>query len=406
MDEPKTPPPGVRSQTLDEIEDPRKRRQRLGQYFTVSEILQQKVYDFILNQPHRILEPSVGRGDLVDYIKQKNSNILFDMFEIDPTLDVLPTINKEDVIYEDFLKYEMTCRYHTIIGNPPYVKQKTRNMYLEFIDKCFEILEHDGELIFIVPSNLFHLTGAKKMLNKMMTNGCFTHIYHPHAENMFQGASIDIIVFRYCKNPSLKREVIYNDVVKYIDNYHGCITITDTEKPKDGFYVKEYFDVFVGIVSGKEEVYKNKKLGNIQVLTTENTEESYIYITTFPSGDKKIDSYLKKNKDILKARRIKNFTEDNWFEWGAPRNMKKMEQCKDIDCIYIHNLTRKSTVAFKGKMGYFGGNLIAMVPKEQCDLDKIVEYLNSQEFKRRFDFSGRFKISHNVLSNTYISNLS
>jgi adenine-specific DNA-methyltransferase len=391
--------------TSTEVESQKKKKQRLGQYFTVSEILQEKVYEFIRNKPQRILEPSVGRGNLVDSIKQKNNNILFDMFEIDKTLDILPTINKDDIIYEDFLKYSIDCKYNTIVGNPPYVKQKKGNMYLEFIDKCFEILEDNGELIFIVPSNLFQLTGAKKMLDKMMTNGCFTHIYHPHKENMFEDASIDIIVFRYCKNQALNKQVIYNGVVKYIDNYNGCITITDTEKTQDGFYIKDYFDVFVGIVSGKEEVFKHKELGNIQVLTTENTKQSYIYITKFPSGNKKIDAYLKKNKDILKDRRIKKMTEDNWFEWGAPRNIKKMEEFQDTDCIYIYNLTRKSKIAFKGKMGYFGGNLIAMRPKKTCDLDKIVEYLNSEEFKHRFDFSGRFKISHNVLSNTYISNI-
>jgi adenine-specific DNA-methyltransferase len=381
------------------------KQQRLGQYFTVAETLQEKVYEFILNTPQRILEPSVGRGDLVDYIRQKNPNILFDMFEIDKTLDTLPSIQKEDIMYEDFLKYSIPSQYKTIIGNPPFVKQKTGNMYLKFIDKCFELLEEDGELIFIVPSNLFQSTGAKKILNKMIMNGCFTHIYHPHKENLFKNAYIDVIVFRYCKNTSLNKEVIYNNEIKYIYNNDGCITITDKEKTENGFYIKDYFDVFVGMVSGKEEVFKNKELGNMQVLTSKDIMESYIYITQFPSGNTEIDSYLEKNKDILIERRIKKMTEKNWFEWGAPRNIKKMEGFKDTECIYIYNLTRNSIVAFKDKIGYFGGNLIAMKPKKRCDLNKMVEYLNSQEFKSRFEFSGRFKISHNVLSNTYIPNI-
>ena len=387
------------------IENSKKRRQRLGQYFTVSEILQKKIHEFILNNPQRILEPSVGRGNLVDYIKHKNNNILFDMFEIDKTLDVLSTVNKDDIIYEDFLKYSIRCKYKTIIGNSPYVKQKKGNMFLAFIDKCFEILEDNGELIFIVPSNLFQLTGAQKLLNKMMTYGCFTHIYHPHKENLFEDASIDVMIFRYCKNPTLNKQVIYNSITKYIDNHNGCITITDTERKQDGFYIKDYFDVFVGMVSGKEDVFKHKELGNIQVLTTENNKESYIYITTFPSGNKDIDTYLRNHKDILKERHIKKMTEDNWFEWGAPRNIKKMEDFKNTDCIYVYNITRKSKIAFKGKIEYFGGNLIAMKPKKTCDLNKIVEFLNREEFKSRFEFSGRFKISHNILCNTYISNI-
>ena len=39
----------------------------------------------------------------------------------------------------------------------------------------------------------------------MMTNGTFTHIFHPHNEKMFDNASIDVIVFRYCKNSLIEK---------------------------------------------------------------------------------------------------------------------------------------------------------------------------------------------------------
>ena len=56
----------------------------------------------------------------------------------------------------------------------------------------------NGELIFIVPFNFFKLTSVSKLLNKMMNKGTFTDIYHPHNEKLFEYASIDIIIFRYC----------------------------------------------------------------------------------------------------------------------------------------------------------------------------------------------------------------
>ena len=43
----------------------------LGQYFTKDKKLQKVVYKFILNNPKIILEPSIGRGDLVKYILNK-----------------------------------------------------------------------------------------------------------------------------------------------------------------------------------------------------------------------------------------------------------------------------------------------------------------------------------------------
>ena len=74
------------------------------------------------------------------------------------------------------------------------------------------------------------------------------------------------------------------------------------------------------------------------------------------------------------------------------------------DCIYIYNLTRKKTVAFLGKVNYFGSSLIMLIPKKKCNLDNIVSYINSNTFKDNFIFSGRFKIGHRSLSNSFIPN--
>ena len=68
------------------------------------------------------------------------------------------------------------------------------------------IYENNGELIFIIPSDFFKLTSASKLLNNMILNGTFTHIYHPHNEKLFENASIDVIVFRYCKNNNLSNK--------------------------------------------------------------------------------------------------------------------------------------------------------------------------------------------------------
>lgn len=37
-------------------------------------------------------------------------------------------------------------------------------------------------MIFIVPSDFLKLTSASKILNIMINNGTFTHIYHPNNE--------------------------------------------------------------------------------------------------------------------------------------------------------------------------------------------------------------------------------
>jgi len=104
----------------------------------------------------------------------------------------------------------------------------------------------------------------------------------------------------------------------------------------------------------------------------------------------------------LIKRRIKKIDESNWYQWGAPRNIRIMEEKKETDCIYIKNLTRNDTVAFKGKVMYFGGALLIMIPKRNVNMENVIEYLNSSVFKKNYIYSNRFKIGHKQLSKAYI----
>jgi len=376
-------------------------KHKLGQYFTTHIELKEKVYEFVLNNPSTILEPSIGQGDLIVYIKDKIPDVTFDMYEIDKTIKLLTTIQKSSVIYGDFMEQKIIKLYKTIVGNPPFVRTKKGNLYIDFTEKCYDLLDDNGELIFIVPSDFFKLTSASKLLNIMMLHGVFTHIYHPNNEKMFENASIDVIVFRYVKSKLIKKKVLYNDKLLHITNSNGLITFNEQETI-DNIMIKDLFDVYVGIVSGKEEIYKNKELGNIDVINGENKLERYIYIEKYPCENENINEYLLSHKDELIQRKIKKFNENNWFEWGAPRNIKIMNKNMGKKCIYIYNLTRKANVAFVGNVNYFGGSLLMLIPKKHISLDKVVTYINSNVFKHNFMFSGRFKIGHRQICNSFI----
>ena len=369
-----------------------------GQYFTTDTTLQYTVLDFIKNEPKRILEPSIGQGDLVKYITD-NCNVNFDMYELDESIELLEGIDREKVVYGDFMKANITKKYKTIIGNPPYIKKSTGNLYIEFVEKCFNLLKIKGELIFIVPSDFLKLTSASKLLNVMLEKGTFTHIYHPNNENLFANASIDIIIFRYYKWAKQKKKTLYNNQQKYLINTNGTVTFSNTEITNTSI-ISDYFDVYVGMVTGKESVYKNDTFGNITLLNKKNVRDKYIFIHEFPTSNEELNKYMLDNKDILINRKIKKYTEQNWWLWGAPRNMINIENNIGKKCIYVSNLTRNKEVAFEGKVEYFGGALLMLLPKQEVDLEKIVEYLNSDTFKENYTFSGRFKIGHRQLSNS------
>jgi adenine-specific DNA-methyltransferase len=378
-------------------------KHNLGQYFTKNIYLKTCVCNLIKNEPSIILEPSVGRGDLVDHVLLKYPKMKFDLYEIDQELDFLESISVKNIRFGNFLEQEISCKYETIIGNPPYVKTPSGNLYIHFIDKCYELLKNKGELIFIVPSDFIKLTSAKKVINKMMKNGTFTDIIHPNNESLFEGASIDVIVFRYCKDTTLSNKIKVNNEEKFIMNTDGIITFYE-KNVDDMNMVSDYFDVYVGMVTGKENIYKNKELGNITLLNKKDQRDKYIFIDEFPTVNEKVNAYMLANKTTLINRKIKKFTEDNWFKWGAPRNQKKIENNVGRDCIYVSTLTRNAEVAFIGKVEYFGGSLIMLLPKPDVDVDieKVVNFMNSDEFKKNYMYSGRFKIGHRPLCNSYI----
>ena len=367
-----------------------------GQYFTKNVSLQESVYKMIQNSPELILEPSVGRGDLVQYVQSKNSNIEFDLYEIDKSISFLDSIDQESIIFGDFLSFDITKRYTTIIGNPPYVKTKKGNLYINFIEKCFNLLKDNGELIFIVPSDFIKLTSSSKIINEMLKYGTFTDIYHPHNENLFDNASVDVIVFRYCKDSKLDKKVFVNGIEKYLINSNGILTYSNCEIEKSSLF-SDYFDIYVGMVTGKEEIYRNDRFGNISLLNGKDKIDKYILLDEFPCDNLDLNEYMLSHKETLINRKIRKFNESNWFEWGALRNYKTIKKKVGDDCIYVSNLTRSSVVCFKGKVRLFGGSLIIMIPKREVNIEKVVQYINSEQFKENYMYSGRFKIGHKQL---------
>ena len=394
-----------------------------AQYFTTHSLLHEKIAQFIRNEPDVILEPSVGRGDLLSAIHQYYTpksfdSIHFDCYEIDSSIPFLNFL--EDSIihtfnyslnYTDFLKENITKKYKTIIGNPPFIRTKNGNTSMFFVKKCIELLEPGGELIFVLPSDFFKLTSSEEAITKLIQHGQITDIFHPNKENLFINASIDVLVMRYCLDNTLPNIVQFNNVQKQVYNSDGVVTFASIQsiEPSTTVFLGELFEVYVGLVSGRESIFK-QSFGNIYVLNDEHKVEKYIYIEKYPSNNSEIDSWLFQNKDQLLARRTRKFNEKNWYEWGAPRNINSMKCYQDEECIYVRMQTRKDKIAFRGKVQYFGPQLIMLrlkpdkkkfMEENGLDLESVVDYLNSWDFMVNFSYSGRFRIGQRMLVHSF-----
>lgn len=403
----------IRREKKELIEQERIAHKKLGQYFTTDQNVQSKMLDWISNvneiRERGFLEPGAGRGDLVKAVLDRfGSEIQYDAYEVDQGLEF--QVDQKKFVFEDFLEVDFGDRkYPLIIGNPPFVKTKKGNLYIDFVRKSLDLLEDNGELIFIIPSGFFKMTRAVELIQKMMNEGSITHIYHPDDEKLFDQAAVDILIFRYCKDASLEKIVNYNEVNRLICNSHGLITFVDRESVS-GVTVGDLFHCYVGLVSGKESVFKNSEIGNIEILNDEGVIDRYVLVKKFPTGDAHVDNYLEEHRDELMDRKIRKFGTKNWFQWGALRNMNIMEMYRGEDCLYVRALTRQERVCFQGKIDYFGGRLIMLKPKSEeelagrpsVDLEAIMDWMNSQEFQKHFQYAGRFKIGQRQLVNSVL----
>lgn len=379
-------------------------KKSMGQYFTISDKLQKFVFDAVKHKGSPLLEPSFGAGHLLKRFKDTDPDYPMTCYELDNKIKPVVSFNEhQTVIYGDFTTQPASSvRFKTIIGNPPYVKHRTGNLYLKFIELCYGLLDTGGELIFIVPSDFIKLTSASALIDTMTKHGAFTDFLFPHDEKLFDGASIDVVIFRYEKDNTTKRSVV-NGKEMFCNVNNGIITFSESEVV--GTPISDLFNVYVGLVSGRDEIYR-VPIGNIDVLTDKGRIDKYIFTETFPTTSPAINSHLLSHKTELMARRIKKFSEENWFEWGAPRNLKTIQANLGKPCIYVRNMTRSKEVAFIGSVQYFGGGLLCLIPAVESvtsdTLTSIVTLLNSETFQKDYLYAGRFKIGHKQVSNVII----
>jgi adenine-specific DNA-methyltransferase len=383
-------------------------RKEKGCYYTTNECLLEKVVEYVRNREGLICEPSVGAGHIIDCLMRSGCSRQCFCVEIDQNADMLGCMKKSNVelMHGDFLQMLITCKFSTVVGNPPYVKRKgKKNLYIDFIDKCLDLLEDHGELVFIIPSDFFKLTSAAAVKRKMWELGSITDVYHPHNEQLFCGAAQDIVVMRFqkgkCNDTSycryINRDTVEN---KRCQMHNGNFYFLDASTKTSYMKIADAFDVKVGMVSGADEVFKNDILGNMPVLTSRGIVKC-IFASEMPN-EESILQYLQEKKERLLGRRIRKFNEDNWFEWGCPRNMEWMKEHFGKPCVYANTLTRRLPVFFVGQVCFFDGGLLCLLPKNSGankDLAKMVDHLNSRTFLEHFSYAGRYKIGQRSLSN-------
>lgn len=406
-----------------------------GQFFTTKNRVLDALIKLIQNDGE-ILEPSAGQGHIIKSIEDVLKKSVVGV-ELDSTKVETKVCNSQ-IEVDNFFTFIKNCgQFDTVIGNPPFVKLKNveketidllpekipgnGNLYYFFIKYCASLLNKDGELIFIVPKEWLYNVSAQFLRDYLSENGNFTHFIDCGEEKLFDDADVPALcIFRYVKGyqGDLKfyetLDDFYNEKSKNKKiTYSNTITFSD--ELYEGSRISDYFDVKVGLVTGAEKVFK---VGNetelseellINVVGTNKLLSKYIFadnVTNFQEIPMDIQEYLLINKKKLIEREIKKFDETNWWCYGAIRNLEIMNSNRKR--IYGLMKTRENEVFWKGtEFEFFGGGIVGLFLKENVDvdLDEVIMYINSQEFKTIMKDSNMYSNNKVSITPSVLSNL-
>ena len=101
------------------------------QFYPTPKSLLNRITDSLKwNKITSVLEPSAGKGDIADYVKEKLNtpytryDIQIDCIEKDPALRKMLEGKEYHVIHDDFLTYHGQYHYDLIILNPPFTSSE------------------------------------------------------------------------------------------------------------------------------------------------------------------------------------------------------------------------------------------------------------------------------------------
>nr|MBA3824611.1 methyltransferase [Ktedonobacterales bacterium] len=105
----------------------------------------------------RVLEPSVGKGDIADAIRRAHPDALLDVVELHPMLCDILRLKGYQPTECDFLRFAYALPYDRIIMNPPF----EHGQDIEHIRRAYALLAEGGTLVAIASPAFEYRSEAK-----------------------------------------------------------------------------------------------------------------------------------------------------------------------------------------------------------------------------------------------------
>lgn len=215
---------------------PRCEKRQCGIYFTPFDIIQDIIDKiFLYKHSHTIstiLEPSCGSCNFIKLLDKSFQNKHIYGIELNNYIfDSICNFNLKNnilkLIHDDFLNHKFQLKFDLIIGNPPYgrffvpeqesnIVYGSCNMYIQFILKSLTLLQPNGILCFLLPSN-FSRTFSYSNVRKYLYESYSILDIVEYSGRRFLNTSISTIALFIQKNNNRLQNDLYT--VKYtLDN--------------------------------------------------------------------------------------------------------------------------------------------------------------------------------------------
>ncbi len=372
--------------------------ENLGQVFTPPEVVRKMLS--LRKNKGSILEPSAGEGAFWNFIRNEQGAV---GYELDP--EIAPP----GVVVCDFFDAP-NIKFKTIIGNPPYVSHKAisentkkklyekypdlnrhTNLFAYFINRCIDLLEDGGELIFIVPTDFVSLTSCSSVNKKMKKEGTITYFYDYGDQKVFKGFNPNCCIFRFEKDNRSGVTLVNDSEKRTFTCMNGKILFTNSSHDS---VLSDIFDIKVGAASGANEIFQSDE-GNLDFVVsstrkTGKTKRFYFDV---------INPHIESNKEELLKRRVTTFDESNWWKWGRIHDQRLGDR------IYVNCKTRIDNPFFTHSCTDYDGSVLALYPKFSYEnINDIIDTLNDMDWEKlQFKIGGRFIFGQKSLSNCPIN---
>ena len=191
-----------------------------NEFYPTPKWLIKKMLDEInIEKVQYILEPSAGKGDIIDEIKEKYEHcysyryskpeVDIDAIEIDKNLRLLLKGKEYKVVFDDFLNFNTYKKYDLIVMNPPF-SNGDRHLL-----KAIEMQKDGGAIICLLNAETIRnpYSNTRKDLKTKLTE---LHAEIKFLENAFVYAenetNVEIALIKICILPKEKESFILNDL--------------------------------------------------------------------------------------------------------------------------------------------------------------------------------------------------